>query len=168
MLFRRSTNKSFQVSVMPGKHQCMQSSCFFPPAVDGWASALYSLMWVMSKMWKSEPLRALYRCSFTRRPSTLVPFFLTEKNSSTSWGDKGCERWQEPPWSQSPPSKCLGDCVRKNRVAPGWILFWTSGIYKKPKNLLSTCKNNGNGILIVDFSSLHCFHLYHGVQVNLN
>lgn len=52
-------NKSFQVSVIPGKHQCMQSSCFFPPAADGWASALNSLMWVMSKIWKPNPLRTL-------------------------------------------------------------------------------------------------------------
>ena len=83
ILFRCSMSKSFQVSVIPGKHQCMQSSCFFPPDVDGWASALNSLMRVMSKIWKPDPLRALYRCSFTRRASTFVPLFFNEKISST-------------------------------------------------------------------------------------
>jgi hypothetical protein len=34
ILFRCSMNKSLQVSVIPYKHQCMQSSCFFPPDVD--------------------------------------------------------------------------------------------------------------------------------------
>lgn len=58
-LFNCAMNKSFQVSVIPGKHQCMQSSCFFPPAADGWASALNSLRWVMSKIWKPDPSRAL-------------------------------------------------------------------------------------------------------------
>lgn len=81
-------NKSFQVSVIPGKHQCMQSSCLFPPAVDGWASALNSLTWVMSKIWKLVPLMALNRCLFTRRDSTFVPLFFREKNSSTCEGNE--------------------------------------------------------------------------------
>lgn len=182
-------NKSFQISVTPGKHQCMQSSCFFPPAVAGWASALNSLMWVMSKTWNVDPLRALNRCWLTRRDSTFVPLFFREKSSSTwkrkeeaftfvyccrtkvkqlksnarfgtdyasqhsniklpssqqtiksklivrMWltfsGDKGCSRGQEPPWSQSPPSKCLGDCVRKSLIPPGRILLSTKRIYSE-------------------------------------
>ena len=173
MLYRCCMNKSFHVSVSPGKHQCIQSSCFFPPAEAGCASALNSLMGVMFKIWKLVPLRALRRCSFTRRTSTLVLLLLSENRSSawkttTLWdglfhlgeimedaqnnnlclaelsleygikcelitccGDRGCCRWQEPPWYQSPPSKCLGDCVRKNLIAPGGILFSTYGIYNE-------------------------------------
>lgn len=93
MLFRCAINKSFQVSVSPGKHQCMQSSCFLPPAVDGWASALNSLMWVMFNMWKLEPLRALSRCIFTRRASTFVPLFSVAKNSSTCHNSQSISTW---------------------------------------------------------------------------
>lgn len=173
MLYRCCMNKSFHVSVSPGKHQCIQSSCFFPPAEAGCASALSSLMGDMFKNWKLVPLRALERCWFTRRASTLVPSLFGE-NSSSAWkgrlnfetlhfihegswkwhriinqslaeisleyskiqiesttccGNRGCCRWQEPPWFQSPPSKCLGDCVRKNLIAPDAILFSTYGIY---------------------------------------
>ena len=49
--------------------------------------------------------------------------------SVTCCGVRGCCRWQEPPWYQSPPSKCLGDCVRKNLIALGGILFSTYDIY---------------------------------------
>lgn len=61
----------------------MQSSCFFPPAVEGWASALNSLKWDISSIWNSVPSKALYRCWFTRRTSTFVPLFWMEKSSST-------------------------------------------------------------------------------------
>lgn len=113
MLFRWAINKSFQVSVTPGKHQCIQSSCFFPPAVDGWASALNSVMWVMSNTLKPEPLRALYKCWFTRRASALVPLFFREKSFST--------------WKQYRNSK--PDCeltLRKvngtTKLVEGWLL----------------------------------------------
>lgn len=87
MLYRCCMNKSFHVSVSPGKHQCMQSSCFFPPAEAGCASALNSLMGVMFKIWKLVPLRTLKRCWFTRRTSTLVPLLLSE-NRSSAWKGK--------------------------------------------------------------------------------
>lgn len=83
MLFKYATSKSFQESVTPGKHQCMQSSCFFPPALEGWASALDSLMCVISRMRKLAPLRALYRCRFTSRASPSVPLFSKAKKPST-------------------------------------------------------------------------------------
>lgn len=83
---RCAASKSFHVSVNPGKHQCMQSSCFFPPVVEGWASALNSLNCVTSKIWKLDPLRALYRCWFTNRVSTFVPLLSKEKSSSTLIG----------------------------------------------------------------------------------
>lgn len=82
---RVKASKSFHESVTPGKHQCMQSSCFFPPATEGWPSALNSLMWVISSMWKFDPLSALNRCWFTSRASAFVPLFFKEKSCSTWW-----------------------------------------------------------------------------------
>uniref|UniRef100_A0A7C9AZP1 Uncharacterized protein n=1 Tax=Opuntia streptacantha TaxID=393608 RepID=A0A7C9AZP1_OPUST len=73
----------------------------------------------MFKIWKLDPFRDFCRCWLTRRVSTFVPLFSTAKSSSTSSGSKGFKRGQEPPWSQSPPSKCLGDCVRKILIPPG-------------------------------------------------
>lgn len=83
MLLKCAMNKSFHVSVSPGKHQCMQSSCLFPPAADGWASARNSLIRVMSNIWNFEPLSALYRWPFTSRVSTFVPLLSIEKSCST-------------------------------------------------------------------------------------
>lgn len=52
----------------------------------------------------------------------------------TCSGNKGFRRLQEPPSFQSPPSKCLGDWVRKNLIAPGFSLFSTNITYKKHNN----------------------------------
>lgn len=64
----------------------------------------------------------------TSRVSTFVPLVSTAKSSSTSSDSKGFKRGQEPPWSQSPPSKCLGDCVRKILIPPGRILLSINAI----------------------------------------
>lgn len=52
----------------------------------------------------------------------------------TCSGNKGFRRLQEPPSFQSPPSKCLGDWVRKNLIAPGFSLFSTNITCKKHNN----------------------------------
>ena len=56
------------------------------------------------------------------------------KRRLTCSGNKGSTREQVPPWSQSPPSKCRGDCVRKNLMAPSRDLLWMYSTYNVHKN----------------------------------
>lgn len=63
-----------------------------------------------------------------------VPVMISTKEL-TSCDNKGSLRRQDPPWFQSPPSKCLGDCVRKNVLAPLAALLSAYDIFSMIRRL---------------------------------
>ncbi|KAE8647455.1 hypothetical protein Csa_004334, partial [Cucumis sativus] len=50
---------SFHILASPDKHQCIQSSCFFPPVEAECASALNSLMGVSVQNMKTNVIESL-------------------------------------------------------------------------------------------------------------
>ena len=75
--------------------------------------------------WKVlQPVEIIHYWSQNLEISDKCHLYILNK-LSTSCDIKGFKRGQEPPWSQLPPSKCLGDCVRNILIEPGCILLST-------------------------------------------